>query len=43
MELTFYKSKETNDGNETFTFDGKNEMHKCHRMIAEKNWTTLHI
>jgi hypothetical protein len=42
MELAFYKSKEMNDGNETFAFDGKNEMHKHDKMIAKKNWTMLH-
>jgi hypothetical protein len=36
MELAFYKSKEANDGNKAFTFDKKNEIHKCHRMIAKK-------
>ncbi len=43
MELTFYKSKEVNDGNETFAFDGKNEMHKHHKMITKENRTMFHI
>jgi len=43
MELAFYKSKETNDDNQAFVFDRKNEMHKCHRMIAKKNRAMLHI
>jgi len=44
MELAFYKSKKTNDGNEAFAFDEKNEMHKCHRMILKKKLdNTSHI
>jgi hypothetical protein len=29
--------------NESFAFDGKNEMHKHHKMIVKKIWTLFHV